>query len=72
MDSSEDKIQSIWTAGCPLNIELKYGQTMLDDSEEMGGQQLELNTFVDTILEVVEANARDLVILHSFNADICS
>jgi glycerophosphocholine phosphodiesterase GPCPD1 len=59
--------------GCGFNIEVKYGQTMRDGTEETRIHQMEINAFLDPILEcVLRHGGQRLVVFSSFNPDICT
>jgi glycerophosphodiester phosphodiesterase len=59
-------------ASVGFNIEMKYPMLHESEEEEMDQYAVELNTFVDTVLQVVydHANQRRIV-FSSFNPDIC-
>merc|ERR1712098_625322 len=58
---------------CGFNIEVKYGQTLRDGSLETEVDQMEMNSFLDPILEcVLEYSGDRAVVFSSFNADICT
>ncbi|KAH6614897.1 Glycerophosphoryl diester phosphodiesterase family-domain-containing protein [Boeremia exigua] len=59
-------------ASVGFNIEMKYPMLHESEEEEMDQYAVELNTFVDTVLQVVydHSNGRRIV-FSSFNPDIC-
>jgi glycerophosphodiester phosphodiesterase len=59
-------------ASVGFNIEMKYPMLHESEEEEMDQYAVELNTFVDTVLQVVydHSNQRRIV-FSSFNPDIC-
>jgi glycerophosphodiester phosphodiesterase len=59
-------------ASVGFNIEMKYPMLHESEEEEMDQYAVELNTFVDTVLQVVydHSNQRR-IIFSSFNPDIC-
>ena len=67
-----EELFDILPEGLGFNIEFKY--PMLDEaqSEDMDGTIIEINRYVDTILEVIfnKKKHRD-IILSSFNPDVC-
>ena len=52
---------------------MKYGQTMRDGEEETTINQMEINSFLDPILECVLLHGGDrAIVFSSFNPDICT
>jgi len=70
---SLESVLTSLNASCGFNIEVKYGQTMRDGTEETKVTQMEMNSFLDPIIGcVIKHGGKRAIVFSSFNPDICT